>query len=222
MSKAKKILRRKIALNRSVNIRLSQEKRITRNTIRLLKQERNEARKSYSLTRKKYKFSKRNSQIKQSLKSKIRLQRSSSISDNPKLFKKNNRYSLENSKLESDLTLKKDKAIIANKAYKKAKKIRNSVGMRGFVRRNIKQNLRTEIQKTTNKEDTLAEWNKLKQQANTRTNMYYALTGTAKNSSKVTYKVVKNTNGLAKRSLKLIKGKRFVKTKTNKNLFALS
>lgn len=219
MSKAKKILRRKIALNRSVNIRLSQEKRITRNTIRLLKQERNEARKSYSLTRKKYKFSKRNSQIKQSLKSKIRLQRSSSISDNPKLFKKNNRYSLENSKLESDLTFKKDKAIIANKAYKKAKKIKNSVGMRGFVRRNIKQNLRTEIQKTTNKEDTLAEWNKLKQQANTRTNMYYALTGTAKNSSKVTYKVVKNTYGLAKRSLKLIKGKRFVKTKTNKSLF---
>lgn len=72
MSKVKKILRRKIALNRSVNIRLSQEKRITRNTIRLLKQERNEARKSYSLTRKKYKFSKKNSQIKQSLKSKIR------------------------------------------------------------------------------------------------------------------------------------------------------
>lgn len=211
MNKLTKIIENKNQIKYAVNERLSKEKRLTKKTVRLLKSEAREA-KNY------FREAKKIRRKRQVLKSKIKLKKNYSSKNT---FKIENGHSLKKFDLESkklNLVFKKKQLLITKKTLNKANKMRNNSGLRGVSKRKIKQKVHEQLQKTTNQEDTLAEWNKLKRQANTRSNVYFALKGTAVNTSKLAFKLTKGSYGLANRSVNYSKGKGFIKTPINNSL----
>ncbi len=211
MNKVTKIIKNRKKIKYAVNERLSKEKRLTKKTVRLLKSEAKNARKSFT-------DSKRIRRKRQILKSKIKFEKNFATN---RTFKMEKNSSLKNSDISSkalNISSKKEQAFITKKTLKKAKEIRNSRGLRGVSKRKIKQKVHDQLQKTTNQEDTLAEWNKLKRQAYTRSNVYFALKGTAVNTSKLAFKLTKGSYGLANRSVNYSKGKGFIRTPINNSL----
>lgn len=211
MNKVTKIIKNRKKIKYAVNERLSKEKRLTKKTVRLLKSEAKNARKSFT-------DSKRIRRKRQILKSKIKFEKNFATN---RTFKMEKNSSLKNSDISSkalNISSKKEQAFITKKTLKKAKEIRNSRGLRGVSKRKIKQKVHDQLQKTTNQEDTLAEWNKLKRQAYTRSNVYFALKGTAVNTSKLAFKLTKGSYGLANRSVNYSKEKGFIRTPINNSL----
>lgn len=211
MNKVTKLIKNRKKIKYAVNERLSKEKRLTKKTVRFLKSEAQKARKSF-------KDSKKIRRKRQVLKSKIKFEKN--VATN-RTFKMEKNSSLKNSDISFkalNISSKKEQAFITKKTLKKAREIRNSRGLRGVSKRKIKQKVHEQLQKTTNQEDTLAEWNKLKRQANTRSNVYFALKGTAVNTSKLAFKLTKGSYGLANRSVNYFKGKGFIRTPINNSL----
>lgn len=211
MNKVTKIIKNRKKIKYAVNERLSKEKKLTKKTVQLLKSEANTARKSF-------KDSKKIRRKRQILKSKIKFEKN--IATN-RTFKMDKNSSLKNSDISSkalNISSKKEQAFITKKTLKKAREIRNSRGLRGVSKRKIKQKVHEQLQKTTNQEDTLAEWNKLKRGATTRSNAHFILKGTVINTSKLTFKLSKGSYGLVNRSLNFSKGKGFIRTPINNSL----
>lgn len=210
MNKVKKFIATKKRIRIAVNKRLSQERRITKNTIRVLKSE-------AMVAKKKLKNAKKDHRRK-ILKSKIKFVKNATTN---KTFKIAKNTSLKNLDLVSktlNISLKKEQSLITKKTLKKAREIRNSKGLRGATKRKIKQTLHSQLQNTSNQEDTLAEWNKLKRGATTRSNAHFILKGTVINTSKLTFKLSKGSYGLVNRSLNFSKGKGFIRTPINNSL----
>ena len=211
MNKLTKIIENKKQIKYAVNERLSKEKRLTKKTVRLLKYEAREAKNNF-------RDAKKIRRERQVLKSKIKLKKNY-LSKNT--FKTKNGHSLKKLDLESkklNLVFKKKQLLITKKTLNKANKIRNNSGLRGVVKRKISQTVHSQIQKVSNQEETLAEWNKIKREANTRSNIYFGLKGIVTNTSKLTFKLTKGSYGLANRSLNYSKGKGFIRTPIQNSL----
>ena len=210
MNKVKKFIATKKRIRIAVNKRLSQERRITKNTIRVLKSEAMVAKKNLKNAEKDHR--------RKILKSKIKFVKN--VTTN-KTFKIAKNTSLKNLDLASEtlnISFKKEQSLITKKTLKKAREIRNSKGLRGATKRKIKQKIHSQLQNTSNQEDTLAEWNKLKREATTRSNAHFILKGTVINTSKLTFKLSQGSYGLVNRSLNFSKGKGFIRTPINNSL----
>lgn len=211
MNKLTKIIENKNQIKYAVNERLSKEKRLTKKTVRLLKSEAREAKNDF-------RDAKKICRERQVLKSKIKLKKNYSSKNT---FKTENGHSLKKLDLESkklNLVFKKKQLFITKKTLNKANKMRNNSGLRGAAKRKLRQTLHSQLQKANNQEDTLTEWNKLKRQANTRSNIYFGLKGIVTNTSKLTFKLTKGSYGLANRSLNYSKGKGFIRTPIQNSL----
>ena len=210
MNKVKKFIATKKRIRIAVNKRLSQERRITKNTIRVLKSEAMVAKKNLKNAKKDHR--------RKILKSKIKFVKNVTTNKTFKIAKNTSLKNLDLASKTLNISLKKEQSLITKKTLKKAREIRNSKGLRGATKRKIKQTLHSQLQNTSNQEDTLAEWNKLKRGATTRSNAHFILKGTVINTSKLTFKLSKGSYGLVNRSLNFSKGKGFIRTPINNSL----
>ena len=126
-------------------------------------------------------------------------------------------FKLERKQSDSNrISAAKENLRTSKKQFKKTKQAfeKQHFTIKGSVKNKLKYKTKNKIHEQINKNEDLAEWNKQKQNAYRRSQMYRSLKKSSQAAARSGTKIIKSGYGLSNRTFNLIKGKGFRRTHT--------
>lgn len=126
-------------------------------------------------------------------------------------------FKLERKQSDSDrISAAKENLRTSKKQFKKTKQAfeKQHFTIKGAVKNKLKYKTKNKIHEQINKNEDLAEWNKQKQNAYRRSQMYNSLKKGSQAAARGGTKIIKSGYGLSNRTFNLVKGKGFRRTHT--------